>query len=88
MVFKDGDGLIVSDVSGERVPVARGKVAEGSRPHGGPTERWDGEVDSRGRPERPKGNADVEEVGQIWKGEFMDGCECTEDNLVVHVSNS
>lgn len=44
--FLDGDGFNVSGVRGERVPEARGRVAEGSSPHGGQIEREDGDVDS------------------------------------------
>lgn len=36
------------------------------------------EADLRG----PGGNADVEEAGQGWRGEFMDGVECMEEDLV------
>lgn len=33
--FESVDGFNVPDVRGERVPEARGRIAEGSSPHGG-----------------------------------------------------
>lgn len=52
------------------------------RPHGGQTASRDGEVGSGGRHEGPAGNADVEEVGQGWRGGVMDGFDCMEEDLI------
>lgn len=82
MDFEDGDGFSVSAVMGETVTKVRGRVALSvDRQEGG-----DGEVDSGGRPERLGGNANVEEVRQLWRGEVMDGFHCLEEDVVVVVA--
>ncbi|CAB1450912.1 unnamed protein product [Pleuronectes platessa] len=47
--------------TGEGVPEVRGRVAEGSRSHGGQMDSGDGQADGGSRPERPGRGIDMEE---------------------------
>lgn len=66
------------------VQEARGKVAEASRHHGREKQRSDREGDRGGRPERPGGDADMDGLGQVRRGEVIDGFDCLQEDLVMN----
>ncbi len=52
------------------------RAAECSVPHGGETGRWNGQVDGGGGSKSAGRSDDVEEVGQVGRGEAVSGLEC------------
>ena len=61
-----------------------GRTAESSRAHGGQTGWGDFQSNGGGRPEGPGWNVDMNEFGQVWGGEVMDGLVCVEEDLVIN----